>query len=1111
MNDRNPSRLPGALELRSNDDPFQARALSVSPFDDHIALPGAADALGEPAVNEPSLLNHNALRRQATSPVARLLYGSVWVLKAWQLDLEFPPAVGSHLDQRLSETLTARFGHVIDIDELHLHFSTDLEPAVETDGRECFEQRLSLRSLGREILNPPAFLALRRCAEPDRDVSPQAPGLTIAHFFTLLIEARWVQEYEQMQHTFWLRHGATWEMLAKLTFLEGLERLHSRKRLNGEGYRLALDAMGLARFPQALAELQSGQPRRVVVRCLTLNGVIIPGIFHLRSSTTGHCYLHLPSPHAQCHEYISDDAPWRPEQLLTALNASSWHRLHLNLSTAPGSLALGEPTTDVFAQLRLAQADFSVRRITEDSGFELTHERFDDRFDGRIDDDHALLIEPAMAVISMLDHWQGHEPFPGRIPTPQRVADRLMGKWLKQNGLRTPAQDVFIRYVPGPATRPWGNPRIAAANVMHIPDGQPTSLRQALMSNFRATHPRGYEDDGRWVVYADPDGQGQASVDGELEVSAVSAETYIASIDFLDVMKCKLDQFWHQQRAAIERSLWSTFVSQALISLKRGEICEYDFGRIVSAMEQVQQVGVPGTTRWTALGFYLGTGLPFSSECPACAGLLLLNDTGRDGGVLYQAGQQQPFVPFRDREHLVNHLVRAAADPHWRDALINYVPNRLRAKLGYILEVWGGVQPPASAVSILRPWSDCLYRPNLHAAQQHLFCEQEVPGSPVAFMWQTLWRNSQADAEDSIVTDRELAISAWTQHANRLQLLLAPLALLRTAAGVTALTVSAASIALNVQAAGLPGDRERERRNLAFAILSLGLLQMGPATPRLLRAFNLLRSPARTLGRSVPSVPLRDFGSWLRRTTHQRKTIIKPFFNGTGLMKTWSVPGNAMFNTSAVQAWKLGRKFLLWTSDRAQARTLVVSSHGYYLPWTRTTAIPNGTELRTYAPHGHELVDPMLHRIASQSVRPYAMLDGTQTLAAPGVGPFSGLLARDTLIAGTTLQGHIKNYSLAKFQSERYESYRDISQIVRNSHQPPLQSPLAPAPMDVLTVRNRFGVANPTLQDLFGELSRHGIHYDRILLVHCRCPAVGSLLGRSPSFVAPQGQAPVTP
>lgn len=259
------------------------------------------------------------------------------------------------------------------------------------------------------------------------------------------------------------------------------------------------------------------------------------------------------------------------------------------------------------------------------------------------------------------------------------------------------------------------------------------------------------------------------------------------------------------------------------------------------------------------------------------------------------------------------------------------------------------------------------------------------------------------------------------------------------------------------------------------------------------------------------ALPARGFGDWLRRATHPRKTLLKPFFNGTGLMKMWSVAGNAEFGTSAVQVWKLGRKFLLWTSDRTQARTLVVSSHGYYLPWTRTTAIPNGTELRTYAPHGHELVDPMLHRIASQSVRPYATLNTAQPMPGPGVGPFPDMLARDTLMAGTSLPGRIKNYTLAKFQSEHYESYRDISQVVRNSHQPPLPSPLPATPMDVLTVRNRFGMANPTLQDLFGELHRQGIHYDNILLVHCRCPAVGSMLGRSPSFVAPRGPSPITP
>jgi hypothetical protein len=65
--------------------------------------------------------------------------------------------------------------------------------------------------------------------------------------------------------------------------------------------------------------------------------------------------------------------------------------------------------------------------------------------------------------------------------------------------------------------------------------------------------------------------------------------------------------------------------------------------------------------------------------------------------------------------------------------------------------------------------------------------------------------------------------------------------------------------------------------------------------------------------------------------------------------------------------------------------------------------------------------------------------------------------------------------------------------------------------MDVLTVRNRFGMTNPTLQDLFNELNRHGIHYDKILLVHCRCSAVNSLLGRVPDFQAPIGNAPISP
>ncbi|EPN02924.1 hypothetical protein A259_24970, partial [Pseudomonas syringae pv. actinidiae ICMP 19070] len=62
---------------------------------------------------------------------------------------------------------------------------------------------------------------------------------------------------------------------------------------------------------------------------------------------------------------------------------------------------------------------------------------------------------------------------------------------------------------------------------------------------------------------------------------------------------------------------------------------------------------------------------------------------------------------------------------------------------------------------------------------------------------------------------------------------------------------------------------------------------------------------------------------------------------------------------------------------------------------------------------------------------------------------------------------------------------------------------LPPTPTDVLTVRNRFGMTPPSLADLFNSLSIQGIHYDRILLVHCRCAAISAVLRRAPVYHAP--------
>jgi hypothetical protein len=240
----------------------------------------------------------------------------------------------------------------------------------------------------------------------------------------------------------------------------------------------------------------------------------------------------------------------------------------------------------------------------------------------------------------------------------------------------------------------------------------------------------------------------------------------------------------------------------------------------------------------------------------------------------------------------------------------------------------------------------------------------------------------------------------------------------------------------------------------------------------------------------------KSFGAWLNRSMRHRETRLEKFFHTDAVLKVWNIPGHPQFSTLGVKAWKLQRQFLLWTAEHRQARTLVLSSHGYSLPWSKKAAIPNGTELRAYAPDGYELVDPKLHRVVSRQAAPFAILDTQQnTLAASLAKPY---VLTDKVLAGTSRPGMIRNYSIAKFQTPHGETYRDISHIVRNSNGSPLMGSLPPTPMDVLTVRNRFGMPAPTLERLFNALSEAGIHYDRILLVHCRCSAFKSVLGIAP-------------
>jgi hypothetical protein len=1100
---------PTGLQLVSNDTLATVDRPGIPPFGDDAQ----STTLSEPPANErsgaPRILNHTRLAQLRKSPVARLLTGSHWVLKTWQLDLEFPPSIRAWVDQRLSDSLNRQYGTKVDLDTVHIDFTTQQDPAVNNRGEERFDLRLSLRELARTALDPSALSALQQCVEPDRPLHYLLSGLTAANLFQLLKDNNWTDEYARMLRQFWRRHGTTWQLLARLSFLDGLHRLQKRKQISADGYRLALNALGLTAFPKNLQALRGGsQNRRSMLHGVMLNGEIIPGIFHLKSNNTGHCYIHVLGDRPRCFEYISDHAAWNRQKILDALNASPWHRLHLNTAQAPNRLELGAPIKDLFSCLCTAQQRFSIDRLDAATPFESLDDVVGDEEDVLL-----MPIRPALALISTLDHWRGEARIQQRIPTLLGQANKIMGKWLKRKqGRELNPEHVFVRYLPGTSQTPWGAARIPANNIIVVPDEQPTALGQALINNFREQYPSGYDDHGgRWVVYIDSSGQGIWSPDQELPITAASIEAQIRSVEFLEVMTRQLKRFWEQQAVALEQSLWATLIGQSLLSLKTGDLSVSGFDLLVSALHEQQEPDVQRESRWSVLGFYLPSGLLPGTDCPVCAGLLLLRNRDKPGGILYQAGQQRAFVEFSTHLQLTEHLRYSAADEQWRKTLLNYMPVRFHSSLSHVLELWGDITRPPDPVSMLRPWTDRIYNEAAHLATSHEGCEQDIQQSPVAFLLERLRRNSLDDAEDAIVTHRERVISVWTQQVDRLRLLLAPLALLLPAVAIASLAASAVSLTLNIQAAMLPGPREAERRQVMVAILSLGLLQLGPATPRLLRAFSRFSNPAKLVNAARSGLPLRTFGDWLQRTTRSRQTVLTPFFNGVSPLKNWRVPGSAAFGTDPVRVWKLGRKFLLWTSDRTQARALVVSSHGYYLPWTRTTAIPNGTELRTYAPHGYALIDPELHKVVSQTVKPYATLSNAQLRPGSAAGPFTDMVEGNRLMAGTLLPGQIKNYSLSKFQSQNYESYRDISRIIGNNNRPLLPSQVPAVPMDVLTVRNRFGMTSPTLEDLFAELHRQGIHYDKVLLVHCRCSIMSALLGRAPTYDAPVGPAPVTP
>lgn len=929
----------------------------------------------------------------------------------------------------------------------------------------------------------------------DGPLDEALPSFTASAALNMIVNAHWATDYPALIEAFWNRHEQTYCALAKLAFLHRLHTQVSQRKISREGYQLALDALGLRHFPDDWRYLEQPATGTLAdASMLSLNGQQMPGAFQLRSHNTSHCFIHQPGSAAEPVEFISDDPGRMSQMLLNALN------------TAGGLACLHDPAEEegaVTPELTAIEGDIFSAITRAQKLLSLRHLQTDNLSDNAPRDNIDLLkpIRHALELVSAIDLWPVRPGILRRIPVPLKTAGRLMRKMMKdEHGLDINPDHVFIRYRRGKTFTPLGSAHVPVIQVT-VPDESPISLSQALVINYRVQRAEGYLDrDARTVVYVDHTGKGDGADIQELAVTAQAIENHIRQIDFLSLMTARIERFWDKHKNNVEQCFKTNFMTQAVLCFKKRLLFRSGFDIVVKALEQLDTKPRNGAVEWSVPGFYLQHSVVDGVQEVYCPSLLVLSVPGRPQKVLYQAGVVKGFIEFDSDEAIKQYIHKAARNMQWQESVLAYVPTRHHQRLTYILNIWGGKQRPSEPVSILRPWTDALYNHDAHKAAAHELCSKTLTTSPFQYMREALKQNGLWDAQDLIVTSSELLLRYWTRQLNHLQILLAPLSILITPALLATLAAEIGVLSLNIASAHLPGARHEEKRQVMLTALTLGLFQLAPYTPRLLHSFRRLIRPAKTLTKASAVVPnTRSFSSLLNRSMHQRHTRLEKFFGTDSLLKTWDIPGFADFGTLPVRAWKLARQFLLWTSGHDKARILVVSTHGYHLPWSKSTPIPNGTELSVYAPHGYELIDPALHRVVRQHAKPFALLN-TQVntpLIAPGSPAY---VLTDKLMAGSYRPGMIKNYKLSKFQSPNHESYQDISHIVRNSNQSPLAGQFPAKPMDVLTVRNRFGMTDPTLEDLFKELFDRGIHYDKILLLHCRCSAFQSLIGTAPVF-----------
>ncbi|WP_444934223.1 putative adhesin [Microbulbifer sp. JTAC008] len=194
-----------------------------------------------------------------------------------------------------------------------------------------------------------------------------------------------------------------------------------------------------------------------------------------------------------------------------------------------------------------------------------------------------------------------------------------------------------------------------------------------------------------------------------------------------------------------------------------------------------------------------------------------------------------------------------------------------------------------------------------------------------------------------------------------------------------------------------------------------------------------------------------------------------------------------------VREFDLVKIFAAEGTQVGDAPNLVISAHG---ATTKQIFYPKGhggDNLFFFSPHGYSLNDPGIGSVLSGNAKYHEWIGKGKVCHNYTLSKYQGYHGSTTgQILGRITRPFIKGESYADVQ-KAVDNAHEHNEMVRNldpnnpMHQPYIKKGVKPVmSADLLTIRNRVKMDNPTLVDVLNILHRNNLHYENIYCSFCR-------------------------